>query len=174
MPSHPAVLLVFFAELSGLIGPTACHGAGSGRATLGDCALGIAPATVADAMRVRVTRMAGVAGDAQSCDAETDGAVLVHVSVRPRAGLATLRSWTGGRMPLRAESVAGIGDSAVWQSELREMIAEQNDVLCDVSVTGAPDRADDGAWRARAGALCNAVFEPFRQTGNGGVQPSRR
>jgi|GEM_PF-2455969 len=121
------------------------------------------PADVSRAVGAVVIAVRGIAGDRESCEFVTGNALHVQMSVRPGMGRVTVGSWTSGRMPLRAVLVSGVGDSAVWQPDLRELIAERDDVLCDVSVTGAEqnagemDRAGDALGR-RFGDLCNKVF----------------
>ena len=53
-----------------------------------------------------------------------------------------------------------VGDAAVWQGTLHEVIARKDDLLCDIQLRGT---GDDIAVAAEAlpralGALCNRVF----------------
>jgi hypothetical protein len=130
----------------------------------------VAAVTGSDVMMGRTTP-----GDSESCEFGS-GAQRVQMSVRPKHGRITVASWLEGRMPLRAATLAGVGDAAVWQTELHELIAEQNDVLCDVSLGGAGQdtvQLPSAELARRAAILCNKVFAP---TGEGAIQnhPSRR
>jgi hypothetical protein len=66
-----------------------------------------------------------------------------------------------GRMPLPSTPLTGIGDAAVWQETLQELVAQKDDVLCDVQIRGV--RADLAVSAemlpAAAGALCNRIFD---------------
>lgn len=135
--------------------------AGSSRTGRGGCAaLVVRPDDVASAMGWAVTASRPVPGDSQSCEFG-NGARHVQVSVRPTLGRVTVESWIAGRMPLRASAFPGAGDAAVWQPDLHELIAEQNDVLCDVSVSGGAIDTTHAAsidLARRLANLCNKVF----------------
>jgi hypothetical protein len=60
-------------------------------------------------------------------------------------------------MNIPATPLEGVGDRAVWQDMLHEVIATKNNVLCDVSVMGPPGTAAPDA-KKRLGDLCNAIF----------------
>ena len=53
-------------------------------------------------------------------------------------------------------NVSGVGERAVWQSTLKEINAEKNNVLCDIGVVGPGHSA--GATPEKLGALCNKIF----------------
>jgi hypothetical protein len=104
-----------------------------------------------------------VDGDTQSCEFLTGGFPAITVSVRPNVGHATVDAWIAGRMPFAATPLAGIGDQAVWQDTLHEVIAQKNNLLCDIEV-----RAGDSDIAATVdvlpqllGALCNKAFAAF-------------
>ena len=101
-----------------------------------------------------------LAGDGQSCAFLTTGFSAITVSVRPGLGKASLDAWTSGKMPLPVRPLDGVGDAAVWQDTLHEVIAQKNDVLCDIQVRGGSEdiaiAAD--ALPERLGALCNRIF----------------
>jgi hypothetical protein len=70
--------------------------------------------------------------------------------------------WIAGTMALEAVPVRGVGDLAAWQRDLHEVIAEKNDVLCDISVMGTEgDFVDTSEYvlEDRIGNLCNKVFD---------------
>ena len=101
-----------------------------------------------------------VPGDPQSCRYLTQGFPSITLSARPGAGRATLEAWTQGRVPLAATPVAGLGEGALWQESLHELIAQDHDLLCDVQVTGTtadlvPPAA---ALPARLAQLCRMLF----------------
>ena len=107
-----------------------------------------------------ITRATSLEGDGQSCAFLTTGFASITVSVRPGLGRASLDAWSNGRMPLAARPLTGVGDAAVWQDTLHEIIAQKNDLLCDIQVRGS---GDDIAVRAeilanQLGALCNRIF----------------
>jgi hypothetical protein len=53
-------------------------------------------------------------------------------------------------------NVSGVGERAVWQSTLKEINAEKNNLLCDIGVVGPGHSA--GATPEKLGALCNKIF----------------
>jgi hypothetical protein len=115
---------------------------------------------VAPLLTAQITRATPLAGDGQSCAFLTTGFSSVMVSVRPGLGRASLDAWANGRMPLAARPLPGVGDAAVWQDTLNEIIARKNDLLCDIQLRGS---VDDIAVHAEAlptelGALCNRIF----------------
>ena len=143
-----------------------CSAAGS-RAERGGCAaVRVRAGDVASALGWTVTTSNPVPGDSQSC--EFGGGVRhVQVSVRPTLGRVTVESWIAGHMPLHASAIAGSGEAAVWQPDLHELIAEQNDVLCNVSVSGGgidTTLATSADLARRLANLCNRIFAPSPPT----------
>jgi hypothetical protein len=110
-----------------------------------------------------VTSVRPLAGDPQSCVFETATFTSITVSVRPGLGRATVDAWASGRMPLSASALAGVGDRAVWQPTLHEVIADKDNLLCDIGAAGPP-AATAGATQARMGALCNKIFAARKPT----------
>jgi hypothetical protein len=111
-------------------------------------------------LQAPITHATAVAGDGQSCAFLTTGFSAITVSVRPGLGKSSLDAWSTGKMPLPVRPLTGVGDAAVWQDTLHEVIAQKNDVLCDIQVRGGND---DMAVAAPAlpdklGALCNRIF----------------
>jgi hypothetical protein len=104
-----------------------------------------------------------VDGDAQSCEFLTAGFPAITVSVRPNVGHATVDAWIAGRMPFTATPLAGIGDQAVWQDTLHEVIAQKNNLLCDIEVRGGDSdiAATVDVLPQLLGALCNKAFAAF-------------
>jgi len=111
-------------------------------------------------LQAPITRATALAGDGQSCAFLTSGFSAITVSVRPGLGKASLQAWSTGKMPLPVRPLNGVGDAAVWQDTLHEVIAQKNDVLCDIQIRGGNDdiavAAD--ALPERLGALCNRIF----------------
>lgn len=101
-----------------------------------------------------------VPGDPQSCRYSTAGFPGITVSARAGAGRATLDAWRQGRVPLAATPVAGLGEGALWQESLRELIAEDHDLLCDVQIAGtAADLAvAPAALPERLAQVCRTLF----------------
>jgi hypothetical protein len=104
-----------------------------------------------------------IAGDGQTCQFLTAGFPAITVSMRPNVGHATVDAWGSGRMPFQATWLSGIGDQAVWQDTLHEVIAQKNNLLCDIEVRGGD--SDIAAPLERLpvllGALCNKLFLAF-------------
>jgi hypothetical protein len=107
-----------------------------------------------------ITAVRPLPGDAQSCEFATSAFPGVVVSVRPGLGRSTVHAWESGKMPLRGLPLPGVGEAAIWQDTLHEVVAERNDVLCDIQVRGGgSDLAmNDKALPAAVGALCNKIF----------------
>ena len=66
-------------------------------------------------------------------------------------------------MPLQTTPLAGVGDAAVWQDTLHEIIAQKDAILCDIQVRGGGgDLAlTDKALPMAVGALCNKIFAAY-------------
>jgi hypothetical protein len=107
-----------------------------------------------------ISHAAALAGDGQSCAFLTTGFSAITVSVRPGLGKASLEAWSTGKMPLPVRPLGGVGDAAVWQDTLHELIAQKNDVLCDIEVRGGNDdiAVAVDALPEKLGALCNRIF----------------
>jgi hypothetical protein len=122
--------------------------------------LAIKAQDVAGLLHAPITHTTAVAGDAQSCAFLTTGFAAITVSVRPGLGRASLEAWSTGKMPLAVRTLAGIGDAAVWQDTLHEVIAQQDNLLCDIQIrAGAGDiAAAVDALPEALGALCNRIF----------------
>jgi hypothetical protein len=115
---------------------------------------------VAGILVAPITASRPVSGDDQSCEFLTAGFAAITVSVRPGVGQAALDSWLTGKMPLKVTPLEGVGDAAVWQETLHELIAQKKGTLCDIQVHGA---AEDVALTFQTlpqvvGALCNKIF----------------
>lgn len=111
-------------------------------------------------LQAPITRAAALAGDGQSCAFLTTGFSAITVSVRPGLGRASLDAWSAGKMSLAVTPLSDVGDAAVWQDTLHEIIARKNDLLCDIQLRGGSDDiavAKDALPRA-LGALCNRIF----------------
>jgi len=121
-------------------------------------------ADVATLIADPITGTRTLAGDPGSCEFITAGYSSVIVSLRPN-GRASLAAWKSGRMPVSGTALAGVGDEAVWVGPLDEVVAERNDLLCDIQVNGPaavlrPRPA--AAEQTAVGALCNKIFEEVR------------
>jgi hypothetical protein len=126
----------------------------------GCAAIGVSAGDVASSMGWTMAASHAVPGDSQSCEFDS-GARHVQVSVRPELGRVTVENWIAGRMPLHGSAIAGAGEAAVWQPDLHELIAEQHDVLCDVSMSGGAIDTTQAAsidLARRLANLCNKVF----------------
>lgn len=125
--------------------------------------IGVGAEDVSAALNTRTSEERSVRGDAQTCQFVISGPATVDVSVRPGMGRVTVSSWIRGRMPLAAAAVSGVGDYAVWQPQLGELIAEQNDLLCDVTMSADNTNGSPNSVRDHAGALCTMVFASARK-----------
>ncbi len=94
-------------------------------------------------------------GDAQSCAFTTADFTTLTISLRPGLGRVTVDTWAAGKMPVSVTNVSGVGERAVWQSTLKEINAEKNNLLCDIAV--GPGHSA-GATPEKLGALCNKIF----------------
>jgi hypothetical protein len=112
---------------------------------------------VAGIMTSPVVKMDALEGDPQSCIFSTGTGGTITVMVRPGLGNVSVSGWENGQMNVPSISIRGVGERAVWQDTMNEMIATKNDVLCDVSVMGPPGTAASGAQK-RLGDLCNMIF----------------
>lgn len=118
------------------------------------------PEDVAGLFTAPIVASAPVDGDSQSCEFKTAGFPAVLITVRPGIGRATVDAWASGKMQLVVRPLAGVGDSAVWQSALHEVVAQKNNQLCDIQIRGGDSDiliADD-ALASVVGALCNKIF----------------
>jgi hypothetical protein len=124
--------------------------------------------TAADAAGILsepVTGTKPIPGDPQSCEFTTGSFSSVEVALRPGLGRTTLGVWKSGRMPVSGTTLTGVGDEAVWVDPLSEVVAEKNDLLCDIQVTGLAGvlQHKPAADRQKAiGALCNKIFMEAR------------
>lgn len=116
----------------------------------------VASADAAEILGESVASEKPLEGDAQSCVFTTADFTTLTISLRPGLGRTTVDSWAAGKMPMPVTSVSGVGERAVWQSTLKEINAEKNNVLCDIGVVGPGHSA--GATPEKLGALCNKIF----------------
>jgi len=115
---------------------------------------------VAGILSAPITGMKSIPGDPQSCEFTTASYGSITVMLRPGLGRTTVSTWKSGRMPTSAAPLAGVGDDAAWVSDLSEVIAEKNDLLCDIQVTASVgDLAGSTAVeRQKIGEVCNKIF----------------
>lgn len=136
--------------------------AGAARLTAGSaCDRGWLTVGDVDAVvRDRIDGNAPVPGDPESCTFAEAGGGSITVTVRRGLGRVTVDSWRLGRMPAPAAPMPGVGDEAVWVGALREVIAERDDLLCDIQASGLLHDTSDAAGpeRDRLGALCRRIF----------------
>ena len=145
--------------LAGCSKPAVSGGAASQSGTFAGNACDRKLVTTSDAAQIlgqSIESEKTLPGDAQSCVFTTADFTTLTVGVRPGLGRTTVDAWATGKMPLAVTDVSGVGERAVWQSTLKEINAEKNNVLCDVAVVG-PGRSP-GATPDKLGALCNKIF----------------
>jgi hypothetical protein len=100
-------------------------------------------------------------GDPQTCSFDTatsdsEGGPRIMISLRPGLGKVTVDTWKAGKMPFPATALEGVGDSAVWVDQARELDAQKNDVLCVVHAGGSALSVID--LQKKLGGLCNTIF----------------
>ena len=115
---------------------------------------------VAGLLSAPITGMKTIHGDRQSCAFTAASYGSVTVTLRPGLGKATVDTWKSGRMPTSAAPLSGVGDDAAWVNDLREVIAEKNDLLCDIQVSGLAGEltSSTAVEQQKIGALCNKIF----------------
>lgn len=108
-------------------------------------------------------------GDPQTCYFVTGkkdyGGGELRVTLRPGLGVATIATFTSGKMDAYAKwaPLAAVGDGAVWKPDLHEVSAQKDNVLCEIapspmSMSDAFAHAGEVAQQQRLGALCNKIF----------------
>jgi hypothetical protein len=154
--------LLLIAACLSMAGCSKAPGAGPpASAPLSPCeTLVLKAADLGGLLQAPITHATALAGDGQSCEFLTTGFSAITVSVRPGLGKASLDAWSTGKMPLPVRALDNVGDAAVWQETLHEVIAQKNDVLCDIQVRGGNEdmavAAD--ALAGKLGELCNRIF----------------
>ncbi|MEO8879605.1 MAG: hypothetical protein ABI446_04355 [Gemmatimonadaceae bacterium] len=121
----------------------------------------LTPADVAGILRGPIIGAQRVSEDRESCAFTTRGRSRFEVTLRPSHGAKTVDRWIDGGMVLEAVPLHGVGDRAAWQRDLHEVIAEKNDVLCDIAVMGTEgDFVDtsENVLQLRIGDLCNKLL----------------
>jgi hypothetical protein len=130
--------------------PPAVASAGNGGGD-GGCGGHLSQADVQPLLTGPITSVKPAPSDADSCVFSTAGGSSVSVTVRSSGGKQTLESWH--KRPVTP--VTAVGDDAVWEPDLKEIVASKGDTLCTVTAMGpevAPATADT------EGALCNKIF----------------
>ncbi len=109
-----------------------------------------------------IVEMKNIPGDSQSCKLSTRGFSGVTISVRPGHGLATLNSYTSGKMNDydKSEPLTGVGDEAVRSLALNRVIARKGDLLCEITGPGLSPPAGDPRVGI-LGKVCNKVFSAY-------------
>lgn len=109
-------------------------------------------------------------GDPQTCyfitkTTQSAGGPELVISLRPGLGVATIETYTSGKMNAYATwtPLKGVGDGAVWLPALHEVVAQKNNVLCDIQALQglSKDLETTEAQQKRLGALCNKIFASY-------------
>ena len=117
-------------------------------------------------LQAPITHATALAGDGQSCAFLTTGFLGHHGERAPGARQGLARRLVG-----RKNAAAGptrstdVGDAAVWQDTLHEVIAQKNDLLCDIQLRGGNDdiAVRRGCPAPRSWARCATEFSrPLR------------
>ena len=98
-----------------------------------------------------ITAVKPLPSDPESCAFSTAGFSSITVTLRPGQGRQTLKSWHAGPVT----PLPGVGDDAVWEPDLKEVVASRGDTLCTVTAMG-PEVTP--ATPQTEGALCNKIF----------------
>jgi hypothetical protein len=96
-----------------------------------------------------------------TCRFTTADYASLSVTLRPGVGKPSLAIWKSGKMPVSGVAEPGVGDEAVWVEGLHEVVAEKNNLLCDIQVSGLARSAPGASLadqRRAVGALCNKIF----------------
>jgi hypothetical protein len=137
-------------------------------------AAAVAPGSVCDRKLLSVADVGGILqepltgtaplkGDPQTCyfvtsTTENHGGPKIMVSLRPGLGSVTLKAWIDGKMGTTATKIGGVGDDAIWVSELKELDAQKNDLLCVASVAGSGVIGHYDGLQQKLSDLCNKIF----------------
>jgi hypothetical protein len=110
-----------------------------------------------------ITGTTPLKGDPQTCyfvtaTTESQGGPEIMVSVRPGLGRVTLKAWVDGHMGTTGTKIGGVGDDAIWVSELKELDAQKNDLLCVVSIAGSGVIGHYDGLPQKLSGLCNKIF----------------
>jgi len=126
-------------------------GGGSDGGAAGACGGHLSQADVQPLLTGPITSVKPAPSDPDSCVFSTAGFSSISVTVRSSGGKDTLQSWHKGPVT----PVPGVGDDAVWEPGIQEIVASKGDTLCTVTAMG-PEVAPASA--TTEGALCNKVF----------------
>jgi len=85
----------------------------------------LSAADVAGILHEPITGTTPLKGDPQTCyfvtaTTESQGGPEIEVSLRPGLGRVTLKAWLDGTMGTTPSKIGGVGDDAIWVSELSE------------------------------------------------------
>ncbi len=114
-----------------------------------------------------ITATKNLNSDAQTCYFITatydHGGPEIKVTLRPGLGKVTLGTFSSGQMKEYAtsEPLSGVGEEAVWLTDLREINARKGDLLCDIRAQGLSSelaKAPVETLQKKLGALCNKIF----------------
>jgi len=113
----------------------------------------LTPSDVAGILSEPITGMKDIPNDAQSCNFVTASFPSITVMLRPGKGKETVREWASGQI-LPSTPFTGVGDRAVWVADSKEIVADKNNILCDISVQGASASAEVAEERHSARDDC--------------------
>ena len=129
----------------------------------------LVPADMAGILAEPITGTKPLKGDPQTCyfitaTTDTAGGAEIRISVRPGLGEETIATFTSAQMAANVKSapLAGVGDSAIWMSEIFEVNAQKNNLLCVAGLGGSAvieHKPDD--LPQKLGALCNKIFAAY-------------
>jgi hypothetical protein len=115
----------------------------------------IVAADIAPLLSEPIAKQETLSGDGQSCVFTSTGFSSVTVSIRPGLGDTSVDLIKSGKTNQTVTPLAGVGDRAVWDAELKEVDATKSNTLCTISAIGP---ATKPATSDKVGALCNKIF----------------
>jgi hypothetical protein len=172
IPEGRRIVTVFALALT--MAACSSHGSSSSSAARSR-ASAVATASLGSACKQRLLSAADVAGvlhapstaeeipgdNGSTCRFTTADYASLSVTLRPGMGKTSLAIWKSGKMPVSGVVDPDVGDEAVWVEGLHEVVAEKNDLLCDIQVSGLLRNAPGASLadqRRAVGALCNRIF----------------
>lgn len=119
----------------------------------------LAPADLEGILTMPITGTKPIPGDAQTCWYTTSGSDHLALTLRLGHGLAAVQMWLDGKMPLPYTPLPGVGDKAISQADSHRIVADKNNLLCELEAHGVTqEMRDPGALAKKLGSLCNKIF----------------
>jgi hypothetical protein len=143
--------------------PASANPVGQANASKSACDLKLVTSEdVAELLKEPVVNTKSIPGDSQSCELSSAGYTGVTISLRPGHGLATLSSYSAGKINDydKSEPLTGVGDEAVRSLDLNRIIARKGDLLCEITGPGLSRPAGDPSIGSLS-KICNKIFSSY-------------